>query len=159
MFSIGRSLSFTLLNRLIQQKFPAVRSLSTAELAQWLAAPVQPILLDAREEAEFAVSHLKSARRIDPKHPDWQPLTKFKTTPIVVYCSVGYRSARVAEQLQQAGFSQVLNLKGSIFQWANEGRSLFRQGQPTQQVHPYNSLWGLLLHPCYRGGGSDDRRT
>jgi hypothetical protein len=65
----------------------------------------------------------------------------------VAYCSVGYRSARLVAQLRQAGYTQVYNLEGSIFRWANEGQSLVSQGQLVAVVHPFNPTWGLLLRP------------
>ena len=69
-----------------------------------------------------------------------------KDTPIVTYCSVGYRSSSLADRLQQAGFTNVRQLEGSIFQWANEGRPLFRGDQQVNEVHPYNETWGKYLN-------------
>ncbi len=138
---------------MIRVQFPTVRSISTAEFDRWLNAPhsTRLIVLDARTEPEFEISHLATAQRIDPNHPDWSQLaTVPKETPIVVYCSVGYRSARIAQQLQQQRFTNVLNLEGSIFQWANEGRSLYNADQPAQFVHPYDDRWGKLLKPQRR---------
>ncbi|MEP0818287.1 MULTISPECIES: rhodanese-like domain-containing protein [Trichocoleus] len=134
-------------------QFPQVRWITTAELAQWLSNPVrsQPLLLDARTQAEYAVSHLATAQQIDPIAPDLAALGQIdQATPLVVYCSIGYRSAKVAAQLAQAGFTQVYDLEGSIFQWANEARPLWQAEQPTTKVHPYNAQWGLLLKPEYR---------
>ena len=68
-----------------------------------------------------------------------------KETPIVTYCAVGYRSGALATKLREAGFTNVRNLEGSIFQWANEHRPLVREDQPVTTVHPYSSLWGRLL--------------
>lgn len=177
----GRSLIFKLLKRLITWQFPRTRWITTAELAQWCSDRTQtpPLLLDARTEAEYAVSHLAIAQRIDPAHPDLAALDQAaRDTPLVVYCSIGYRSARVAAQLTQAGFTQVYDLEGSIFQWANEGRPLVRAEppmqaeqsmqakQPTTKVHPYNAQWGLLLQPEYRadqaelqGDGPGDKKV
>lgn len=141
-----RSLIFTILKRLISRKFPSVAWLTTKELAQWLHDPTlpQPILLDARSQPEYEVSHLQHAQRIDPYHPQLETFST-QNTPIVVYCSVGYRSARIAQQLQLEGCDRVYNLEGSIFKWVNEGRSVFKNDSPTQQVHPYNASWGRLL--------------
>lgn len=151
MFLTPRSLALSIIKRLTTRKFPTVQWLTTEEFARWLEDPVkpQPIVLDARSEAEYAVSHLKEAERIDPYQPDLGAFAS-KDTPIVVYCSVGYRSARIAERLGKAGFSRIYNLEGSIFQWANEGRPVFKNGQPTMLVHPYDALWGRLLSPPYR---------
>jgi len=63
----------------------------------------------------------------------------------VTYCSVGYRSAKMAQRLRNAGYTNVQNLEGSIFEWANEHRPLVRDGEPTKQVHPYSALRGHLL--------------
>ncbi|MCL1467655.1 rhodanese-like domain-containing protein [Argonema galeatum] len=148
MFPFARSLVFKLLKILITYTKPDVQWLTTKELAHWLenTAETQPIILDARTEAEYAVSHLKNARRIDARAPDLAALKKVShDVPIVVYCSVGYRSAGIAQQLQQLGFNRVYNLEGSIFQWANEGRPIFKYNCPTQFVHPYNAIWEKLL--------------
>jgi rhodanese-related sulfurtransferase len=161
-FWLGRSLFFKLLKRLTAVKFPNVQWITTKELAQWLQDSVkpQPIILDARSQVEYAVSHLQQAQHIDPIAPD---LTQFREisldTPIVVYCSVGYRSAGVAQQLTQAGFSHVYNLEGSLFQWANEGRPIFKEDCPTQFVHPYNAIWGKLLKSRYRDRAFLDQKS
>ena len=60
----------------------------------------------------------------------------------MVYSSVGYRGARVETWLKRQGYTNVENLEGGIFRWANEGRPVFRQGAPTQEVHPYQPRWG-----------------
>ncbi|MGH7943844.1 MAG: rhodanese-like domain-containing protein, partial [Opitutaceae bacterium] len=65
---------------------------------------------------------------------------------VVVYCSVGWRSAEVVARLAKGGKHGVLNLDGSIFQWANEGRSLIdSRAEPVRVVHPFNRAWGSLL--------------
>ncbi len=148
---MGRSLSFTLLKWLIRWQFPSVLRMATMQLAQALdeSATPAPVLLDARSEEEYAVSHLDHAQLITPSSDATLPGSlgeMAKDTPIVVYCSVGYRSAKVAQQLEQAGFRQVFNLEGGLFEWANEGRSMVKEGQPTAQVHPYNATWGKLLN-------------
>lgn len=152
MFWHWRSLAFTILKHLISRKFPTVKWLTTQDLAQWLVDPAtpQPVVLDARTEAEYTLSHLRQAQRIDPDHPQLEDIADVKDTPIVVYCSVGYRSARIADKLEQAGFSHVFNLEGSIFKWANENRPIFASDRPTNLVHPYNPNWGRLLKPQHR---------
>jgi rhodanese-related sulfurtransferase len=147
-----RSLVFFIIKRLIQRKFPTVEWLNTQQLVGWLRdrTQPQPLLLDARTEAEYKVSHLLQAQRIDPYHPNLEDIAVNKDVPVVVYCSVGYRSARIAQQLERAGFSHVYNLEGSIFQWVNEGNPVFQGDRPTLRVHPYNANWGRLLKSQYR---------
>ncbi len=148
-----RSLALSLLKLFIRLSFPTVSQITTEKLADWLLNPVkpQPFVLDARSQAEYEISHIKTAVRIDPVAPSLTALsTVSKDTPIIVYCSVGYRSAKVAQQLQKQGFFQISNLSGGLFQWANEERPLFKDdGHPTQLVHPYDAIWGKMLKTSY----------
>jgi len=133
----------------IRSKFPHVRHISPSSLAAWLERPEaeQPILLDTRTFEEYAVSHLSGAKLVNPTQQDFTDLNlPHSDAQIVTYCSVGYRSAAIAERLQAAGYRNVMNLEGSIFQWANEGRPVYHHGEAVQQVHPYNAFWGRLLN-------------
>ncbi|MEH2002260.1 MAG: rhodanese-like domain-containing protein [Nostoc sp.] len=147
-----RSLTFNFLKLLIRFQFPTVEKITTNQLAQLLLDPAKPrpLLLDARSQAEYAVSHIETAVRIDPLKPDLAALsTVSKDRLIVVYCAVGYRSAKLAQQLDEAGMKCIYNLSGGIFQWANEGRLIFKDEHLTQLVHPYNAIWGKLLKATY----------
>lgn len=138
---------------LVRKRFPEVRQLPTKELAAWLADTKrpQPVILDVRQPEEFALSHLPGARRVDPnaKADSVRSLTA-TNQPVVVYCSVGYRSSELAQRLLKAGVTNVFNLEGSIFQWANEGRPLAGTNGPAAKVHPYDDRWGALLKPEVR---------
>jgi len=139
----------------IEQRFPDVDSLPTNELATWLAhgdstRPELPVLLDVRARIEFDVSHLPGARHAPTVSVALQTLHGAAVdTPIVTYCSVGYRSAVVAHELQAQGYTRVLNLRGSLFQWANEGRGMVNDDGPVSWVHPYGSPWSGLLQEKY----------
>lgn len=144
-----RPIAWSLLKGWIRRQFPTVPSITPRELADWrsraASPPVAPQIIDTRQAAEFAVSHLPDARHIPTLAAALNTLRR--DAPVVAYCSVGYRSARLAAQLQAAGFTQVYNLEGSLFQWANEGRSLVHHQGATQAVHPYSATWGHLLAP------------
>lgn len=133
---------------MIQANYGAVPQITTDSLAALLNEPSgqpPPVLLDARQPEEYAVSHLPGARRVDPGASAFPELDSVDAaTPVIVYCSVGYRSARVTEQLREQGV-KAYNLRGSIFRWANEGRPVVREGQVVREVHPYDSTWGDLL--------------
>jgi rhodanese-related sulfurtransferase len=149
----GRPIAFDAIHRITDYKFPNGKWVDATELVRWRADPgrAPPVVLDARTEDEYAVSHLQDAVRIDPYKPSLRPLRGFsKDTAIVLYSSVGYRGARVADFLTRQGYSRVYNLEGGQFRWANEGRPVFRQDRPTAEVHPYNPTWGLLLESQYR---------
>jgi rhodanese-related sulfurtransferase len=143
----SEDLTWRAVNHMIESDFPTVASITTDSLATRLSdSTARPILLDARSPEEYAVSHLPGAHRVDPEATSFPTLdTLSRDRPVVVYCSVGYRSARIASRLQEQGFNDAVNLKGSIFRWANEGRTVVRDGTPVQAVHPYDDTWGTLL--------------
>jgi rhodanese-related sulfurtransferase len=152
-FFAGRPIAFDAIRRITDYKFPDGKWVDAGELVRWRADPgrAPPVVLDARTEDEYAVSHLQGAVRIDPYKPSLRPLRGFsKDTAIVLYSSVGYRGARVADFLARQGYTRVYNLDGGQFRWANDGRPVFRQDRPTSEVHPYNPTWGLLLESQYR---------
>jgi len=65
-----------------------------------------------------------------------------KDTPIVVYCSIGYRSEKIGEKIQKLGFTKVYNLYGSIFEWVNQDNPVVdSNNKPTDKVHTYNKKW------------------
>ena len=100
--------------------------------------------MDAREPEEFQVSHLRGARNLTAVKAV-KAAVQSGAPPVVVYCSVGYRSSALVEKLQKAGLTNVFNLEGSIFAWANEGRPVQRGTNVVQEVHPYSAKWGALL--------------
>ena len=143
-----RSIEWFILKQSLRNRFPKVKWITTAQLADWMGDKKRqpPALLDVRTAEEWNVSHLSGARRVDPNAAVEEAISDMpKDTPIVTYCAVGYRSGALAVKLREAGFSNVRNLEGSIFQWANERRPLVRGDQPVTTVHPYSSLWGRLL--------------
>ncbi len=147
-----RSLTFNFIKLLIGFQFPTVKEINCDQLAQLLldSAKPCPLLLDARSQAEYAVSHIETAVRIDPLTDNLAAVaTVSQDRPIVVYCAVGYRSAKLAQKLDEAGIKCIYNLSGGIFQWANEGRPIFQNGHPTKVVHPYDAIWGKLLKATY----------
>ena len=141
-----RTIGWWLIKLLIRLQFPEIQQLTTAKLATWLQQEVpQPLLLDARTLEEYRVSHLLNAKPVSNNLQDLIDGGIDLATPIVVYCSVGYRSAAIARRLQAIGYQNVFNLNGSIFQWVNENRSVYREGKEVNKVHPYDKFWQYLL--------------
>ena len=137
----------------IGRRYPSVVTISTRELSLWLARPDtgHPILLDARSHDEHAVSHLRGAHHAATVDDALKVLQGAALdTPIVTYCAVGYRSAQLADRLRLRGYTGVVNLEGSLFSWANEGRPLWRGATPTALVHPYGEPWAGLLDESRR---------
>lgn len=127
--------------------------LSTAALAEALDRDEALLLIDVREEAEFAVSRIPGAQRVDPGAWTGTFLKEYgdkaRGKRVVFYCAVGVRSsglaARVEAGLKERGALAVYNLDGGIFAWHNEGRALADAHGATRFVHPYDSHWGQLV--------------
>lgn len=118
--------------------------------AETLAMPeTEAILFDAREPKEFEVSHLKTAtcvgydnfniNAIEKKYPN-------KNKKIVVYCSLGIRSETIGEKLKKAGYTNVYNLYGGIFEWKNKAFTVIdSEAKETEKVHTFNKDWSQWL--------------
>jgi rhodanese-related sulfurtransferase len=104
-------------------------------------------IFDARNREEYNVSHIKGSRFLGYKDLEEQALDGVpKDSKVVLYCSIGYRSEKVAEQLRERGYTNVYNLYGSIFEWVNQGLPVVdTTGEQTKKVHTYNSRWSKWL--------------
>lgn len=116
-----------------------------------LALPnTKAILLDAREEKEFKVSHLKNAICVGydkfKLKETLSKLPKDKSAKIVVYCSLGIRSETIAHKLIKAGYTNVFNLYGGIFEWKNaDFQVVDTLGNTTEKVHTFSKDWSKWL--------------
>ena len=140
------------IKRLVRARFADVTHVTTAQLAAWLADPQRtpPLLLDVRSAAEYAVSHLPGAQRVDPDCTADEVIAEIPADRSwVMYCSVGYRSSHMAQRVLRAGVTTVSNLDGAIFSWVREGRDI-HSARPGVQVHPYSRIAAKLLRPEHR---------
>lgn len=106
------------------------------------------VLLDAREKPEFDVSHLLGAHWVGYDDFNLSRLKGIsKSDSIVVYCSIGKRSGDIGEKLKEAGYQNVLNLYGGIFDWTNHnGKVVNDQNESVKYVHPYSTTWGYWVN-------------
>lgn len=104
-------------------------------------------VLDTREQEEFTVSHLPNAKFVGYDDFELESLSGIgKKDTVIVYCSVGYRSERIGEKLQKAGYENVFNLYGGIFNWKNKGGVVLNsENDSTEKVHTYNKSWSRFL--------------
>lgn len=121
----------------------SVKEVSVSDIAD----ESQYVFVDAREKKEYNVSHIKDA--VWCGYDDFA-LSRLKESSknkkIIVYCSVGYRSEKITEKLIQAGYKDVSNLYGGIFEWKNQGRKVYDNlEKETEKVHAYNHTWGIWL--------------
>lgn len=145
-----RQLAMVIVVGVVRAEFPDLPTISTQELARRLNGPAPaPLLIDNREPREFAVSHLPGARNLRSVAAI-EAAGIPRRQPIVVYCTVGYRSAVLVRELKAAGYTQVSNLPGSIMRWHQQGHPVVASGRRVRQVHPYDESWGRLLDPASR---------
>lgn len=79
------------------------------------------LVLDVRNEAEFASGHIVDATHIplDALAEKLKTLKKYQDKPILVNCQGGVRSAKACDILRKAEFTQVHNLQGGINAWVD----------------------------------------
>lgn len=116
---------------------------------KWEKEKKKIVFLDTREKNEFNVSHLKNAVWIGYDNFKLDDAKKqiSNADVVVCYCSVGYRSAKIADRLINAKVSpKVYNLYGGIFYWVNNGHDVFtNENVKTNKVHAYSQKWGKWL--------------
>ena len=114
-----------------------------------LAMPkTEAILLDSRELTEFETSHIQNAIHVGYNDFKIETVTNQitdKSTTIVVYCSLGIRSEDIAEQLEKAGYTNVFNLFGGIFEWKNNDFKIYNDKGETDDVHAFSKEWSQWL--------------
>ncbi|MGV8878825.1 MAG: rhodanese-like domain-containing protein [Sphingobacteriaceae bacterium] len=103
-------------------------------------------LLDVREEREYNISHLKKARHVGYIWFDMRTVYDIPLDAnIVLYCSSGERSNKIAGKLVRYGYQHVYSLYGGVFKWVNEGNPVYRSnGVQTSEIHvfsPEYSKW------------------
>jgi len=83
-------------------------------------------LIDVREDSEWPTGFIPTATHISKGiiERDIEKIIPDLDTPIVVYCSGGFRSALTADILQRMGYSHVHSLSGGLNGWADAGYKL-----------------------------------
>ena len=143
MMTFSQSKKFDkLLKRSLKESVPVLKINEVSSTDAYL-------LLDTREVKEFEVSHLKNAKQVGydffnidsvlKEYPD-------KNQPILVYCSIGIRSELIGEKLLKAGYKNVHNLYGGIFEWKNQSHEVVDKNEaPTEEVHTFSKEWSKWL--------------
>lgn len=136
---------YTLLSKFNDGSIPYV----SAEELKMLQSNTDFLLVDTRERKEFEVSNIEGAVYVGYNQFSIRQFTNFvtdKNQPIVVYCSLGIRSEDIGEKLKKAGYTNVKNLYGGIFEWKNKGFSVVdSDGNETEKVHAFSKQWSKWL--------------
>jgi rhodanese-related sulfurtransferase len=150
-FWYSKPLTWAQVDAMIESEFPSVPHITTAQFAEAILGASTRLVIDVRGANEFSVSHLAAAQRADSIAKINALIEQNSNVKqIVLYCSVGYRSAKFVQQLRKQGLNNSFNLKGSLFAWANEGRPVYVGLNRVEKVHPFDRKWGELLKPELR---------
>ena len=138
----------------VDRDYRTVRQMSAAQLAKLQAMGAPIMIFDVREKPEYDVSRIPGAVRVDPGV--WSSTflqanaDRVKGKTVVFYCSVGVRSSKLAGRVQKAlaakGGKGGYNLRGGVFRWHNQSRTLEDARGKTPLVHPYDRYWGKLVN-------------
>ena len=87
------------------------------------------LVLDVRDDSEFAAGHLPNAKHIPSEKIEerWTELQKYKEKPVVMIYRGGIRSNHASLVLKKNGFSQVVNLIGGIDSWKRAGLPMVKR--------------------------------
>lgn len=105
--------------KIIEDSKTRIKETTVDAIKQRLDRKDNFILIDVREESEFAKDHIPTAihlgkgiieRDIETRVPDIK-------APLVLYCGGGFRSALAADNLQKMGYTNVLSMDGGIREW------------------------------------------
>jgi len=109
--------------KLVQDAKSRVKQIDYREIKKRLDAGEKFILVDTREDLEWAKGHLPGAihlgkgiieRDIEKSIPD-------HNAPVVLYCGGGFRSALAADNLQKMGYTNVISMDGGWRGWTESG--------------------------------------
>jgi sulfur-carrier protein adenylyltransferase/sulfurtransferase len=98
----------------------AVTEIQPSQLAERLQDGEELEIIDVREPYEWQIAHIPGARLVplDRIAAEIPRLDKRRET--ILYCKAGVRSMYAAQQLADAGVSEVRNLAGGILRWIDE---------------------------------------
>jgi rhodanese-related sulfurtransferase len=112
---------------LLADALTRVREIMPWELTRIMSAGKKVVLLDVREPSEFAALHIPESvnvpRGVLEQACEWDfdetvpSLASGRDLDIVVICRSGYRSALVADVMQQMGYSSVVSLRTGVRGW------------------------------------------
>lgn len=111
---------------LVEQAKQRVTECTVADVQKRLAQGEQFHFIDVREDHEFCIDHAAGARHLGKGiiERDIETMIPDKQAPIVLYCGGGYRSALVADTLQQMGYANVISMDGGIKAWRDANLQL-----------------------------------
>lgn len=139
-----------------KQEFPEVTDIAPQELMRLLTEKKPVVLVDVRTAAEQQVSMLPGAVTSEVFLSN---LEAYRDHTVVGYCTISYRSGRLARELRQKGLT-MRNLQGGLLAWLHAGGQVYARGVESRRVHVYGSKWDLApaAYQTVKGFGADGPR-
>lgn len=111
---------------LVSKAKQQIKEISPQELKLKIDSKTPLCIIDVREENELSSGRIPNAIHLSKGiiERDIEKQISDLNTPIVVYCSGGFRCALVAESLQKMGYKNVLSLNTGLQGWIDAGYSL-----------------------------------
>jgi len=115
--------------KIVNEAKSRVKETTVDEVKQKLDHGDKVLLVDVREESEFAKDHLPGAihlgkgvieRDIEARVPDVE-------TPMILYCGGGFRSAIAADNLQKMGYTNAISMDGGVREWREKNYPMTRE--------------------------------
>jgi len=112
--------------KIVEDAKKRIREVSIDDVKAKLDRGEKFLLVDVREESEYAADHLPGAVHLGKGiiERDVEDCVPDQNTPMVLYCGGGFRSALAADNLQKMGYTQVLSMDGGIRGWREKGFTL-----------------------------------
>jgi len=109
--------------KLVDDAKTRIRETNVQAVKKQLDAKETFTLIDVREDNEWAKGHLPGAIHLSKGiiERDIENAIPGRATPIVLYCGGGFRSAMVADNLQQMGYTNVVSMDGGWRGWNDAG--------------------------------------
>jgi sodium/bile acid cotransporter 7 len=107
--------------------------------AMQLAAEGRAVFVDVRKKKERRVSMLPGAitKQELLRNPD-----AFKGRTLIGYCTISYRSGKLAQKLKSRGIT-MMNLRGGLLAWVHAGGKVYDAQSETKRIHVYGLKWNL----------------
>lgn len=102
--------------KVVDEAKSRVREVTVAEARARLAANPKAVLIDVREESEWAAGHAVEAQHLGKGILERDLETRFPEpgTELILYCGGGFRSALSADVAQRMGYTAVFSLAGGF---------------------------------------------
>ena len=121
-----------------RENFPGIAEIEAAAAVALVGNP-DVVFVDVREPGEQAVSKIPGAV---PSEIFLEGLEHFRGQRIIGYCTISYRSGKLAAKLGRKGITMT-NLEGGLLAWVHAGGPLVRGNRPVQEMHVYGRKWDL----------------